>query len=338
MVTRNAPGVARKGVVGAAACALVLAPGCAGGRTPAPTLAPTTPAVATASATAAPSSAAPAGTPAPLSGVPVSDAVARRPVLAVAVGSDPAPRGLDRADVIIEEITTPIRYLALYQSRDASVVGPITQTRPVDAQLLPVARPAVAYSGGPSGFVQQLQRSGVMDLGYLTHPASYQDSASGLFAATATLYALTDGAASSPPLLTFAAPGQSFATKGAVPAREVVVTMPGAPTQKWTYVAAARAWQRDDPGIRVSNLILQEVPYKQVELRHGKGVFVASARALGSGRSTVLSGPAAVGGQWLRPGPRQVTNYLDAADVPVRLAPGSTWVVLVPPGSNVARR
>jgi hypothetical protein len=280
----------------------------------------------------------PAGTPAPLTGVPVDDTVARRPALAVTVGSEPAPKGLDRADVVIEEITTPVRYVALYQSRDATLVGPITQTRPVDAQLLPVLRPVVAYSGGPSGFVQQLQKAGVTDVGYLTHPSSYQASASGLYAATATLYGQADGAPAPPPLLTFATSGQSFATSGAVPAREVVVTMPDAPTQRWTYVPAARAWQRDGMGIRVSNLILQEVPYKQVELRHGKGVFVPSARVLGSGRSTVLSGPAAASGQWLRPGPKQVTNYLDAADVPLRLAPGPTWVLLVPPGSKVARR
>ncbi|MFL6128109.1 MAG: DUF3048 domain-containing protein [Mycobacteriales bacterium] len=269
----------------------------------------------------------------------VAEAVAHRPVLAVLVGSDPAPTGLDRADVVIEEVTTPVRYLALYQSRDASLVGPITQTRPVDAQLLPVVRPAVAYSGGPSGFVQQLQRSGVTDLGYLTHPSSYQSSASGLFAATPTLYALTGSPpAPPPPLLTFATSGQSFATTGAVPAHEVVLSMPGASTQRWTYVTAARVWQRDGMDVRVTNLILQEVPYKQVELRHGKGVYVPSARALGAGRSTVLSGPSAAGGQWLRPGPKQVTNYLDAGAVPLRLAPGPTWVVLVPPGSTVTRR
>ncbi len=31
-----------------------------------------------------------------------------------------------------------------------------------------------------------------------------------------------------------------------------------------------------------------------------------------------------------------MTGYVDAAGVPLRFAPGPTWVVLLPPGSTVA--
>lgn len=321
----------------AAACFGLLVAGCGSTPSAAPRTAPLEPAAPTTAAAPAPP-AAPTGTPAPLTGLPVSAAVARRPVLAVAVGSSPAPRGLDRADIVVEEISAPVRYVALYQSRDAASVGPVTQTRPVDAQLLAVGRPAVAYSGGPRGFVTQLQRAGVVDIGYQTQPSAYQPDGSSLYAPTSTLFGLARGALPASAQLTFAGAGQPFATEGAGRAGQVLAAMPGAPAQQWTYVPASRTWQRSDLGVRVTNLILQEVPYRQVELQHGQGVLVPSARVVGSGRCTVLSGSATVRGQWIRKGAKQVTNFLDPAGVPLRLAPGPTWVVLLPPGSSVTVR
>jgi hypothetical protein len=284
-------------------------------------------------------SVAPVGVPAPLTGVEVSAAVQRRPVVAVAIGSSPAPRGLDRADIVVEEISSSPRYLALFQSRDSDTVGPVTQTRPVDAQLLAGGHPAIAYTGGPKGFVTQLHRAGVLDLGYPTQPAAYRTSGAGLYVSTATLFGLARSAAPASPRLTHAAEGEPFATKGAAKAARLSVTIPGAAPQQWSYLPASKSWQRADLAVPVTNLVFQEVEYRQIEVQKGSGVLVPSARvATGSGRSTVASGPVVVVGQWIRKGLKQVTNFLDAADVPLRLAPGSTWVVLLPRGSKVAVR
>lgn len=320
-----------------AACFGVLVAGC--GSTPAatPRTAPQQSGPATSAAPGP--SVAPVGVPAPLTGLPVTEAVQRRPVLAVAVGSSPAPRGLDRADIVVEEISSPVRYVALYQSRDADTVGPVTETRPVDAQLLAGGKPAIAYTGGPKGFVGQLQRVGVVDLGYPTQPAAYRADGSTFYVATSTLFGLARGAAPASPRLTYAEAGDPFATKGAGKAAQVAVTIPGAATQRWAYVPASSSWQRADLKVPVTNLVFQEVEYREIEVQKGSGVLVPSARvAVGSGRSTVLSGPAAVSGQWIRKGYKQVTNFLDPAGVPLRLAPGSTWVVLLPPGSKVTVR
>ena len=65
---------------------------------------------------------------APLTGLPVaSPADAARPAVALDVAG-PDPRGLSSADVVFEEITSPVRYIAVYQSRQAAGVGPITAT------------------------------------------------------------------------------------------------------------------------------------------------------------------------------------------------------------------
>jgi hypothetical protein len=40
----------------------------------------------------------------------------------------------------------------------------------------------------------------------------------------------------------------------------------------------------------------------------------------------------------VRKGPRQLTNYLDAAGTLLRLAAGSSWLLLAPAGTAVTRR
>src|SRR5580658_2672033 len=93
--------------------------GCSAGTAATPT--PTSPASVTSSADPQGGSAATiskptgsagaAGTVAPLTGLTVTAATAQRPAVAVAVaGSDPV--GLGSADLVFEEITSPVRYLA----------------------------------------------------------------------------------------------------------------------------------------------------------------------------------------------------------------------------------
>ena len=73
---------------------------------------------------------------APLTGLTVTAATAQRPAVAVAVaGSDPV--GLGSADLVFEEMTSPVRYLAVFQSAQARQVGPVTSTRPRTARRCP---------------------------------------------------------------------------------------------------------------------------------------------------------------------------------------------------------
>jgi len=320
-----------------AACIGLLAAGCGSAPAASPRTAPQDSASASSPPAASGSSIAPIGVPAPLTGSPVSVAVQRRPVVAVAVGSTPAPRGLDRADIVVEEVTSPVRYVALYQSRDADTVGPVTETRPVDGQLLAVGRPAVAYAGGRPGFVVQLRGSGAVDLGRASHPELYRRSGTAWYVSTAALFGAARGALPALPQLTFAEADDRLATRGVVAARDVTIAPPGSAPTRWTWVPAARAW-RSDRGLQVSNVIVQEVGYKRIEPTKGSDATVPSARALGSGTCTVLSGESAVPCQWVRKGPRQLTNYLDAAGVPLRLAAGSSWLLLAPDGTRVIRR
>jgi hypothetical protein len=40
-------------------------------------------------------------------------------------------------------------------------------------------------------------------------------------------------------------------------------------------------------------------------------------------------------GTWSKPGLGDITNFLDAAHLPMVFLPGPTWIILAPPGTRV---
>jgi hypothetical protein len=93
------------------------------------------------------------GPAAPLTGLPTTDDVVARPVLAVKIDNAPTARpqvGLDAADVVFEERVEggAVRFIALYQSQLPDRVGPVRSARPIDVAVLgSFAHPVLAYSG-----------------------------------------------------------------------------------------------------------------------------------------------------------------------------------------------
>ena len=61
---------------------------------------------------------------APLTGLPATARSAGRAAVAVPLSSD-QPQGLAAADVVFEEMSSPLRYIAVFQSRDDSSAGPV---------------------------------------------------------------------------------------------------------------------------------------------------------------------------------------------------------------------
>jgi hypothetical protein len=271
------------------------------------------------------------GSPAPLTGQPVSPGISTRSAVAVAVAGS-SPVGLDRADIVLEEISTPIRWVAVFQSRDAATVGPVATTRPADTMILGVLRPAYAFRGGPTGMVQIAESSSVLAVNSVRRPDRFTARGADLFASTTVIRSGVRAPAALP-LLVYAEPDPIPAV-GAKPARQVVLTLPRAAAQTWRYDDKAKLWRRvsGGPAVAAANLIVQTVPYKQAGRA---GAEVPSARVFGSGASTVFPGPSAISGRWTKPGGAAVTNYVDSESVPVRLVPGNTWIVLAPTGATV---
>jgi hypothetical protein len=336
----------RATTVGAALAMLgCLAAGCASGSSGAitdPSASVSVPtSVPSSSAPSASASAVPAAT-FPLTGLGTSSkAAASARVMAAALSASygqPQPAGAAQADTVYVEYSDTVRMIALFQSKAAATIGPIAQTRPVDGQILGLFQPGYANTGGPAGFVSQLDQATLSDLSPAHDPSAYTTTASGVTTSTAALRKTTATTPAPTTLLTFGS-----ATSSLDPAARAVhtVTVPavaGFPAVTWTYDAKSGTWRTNDQVMSAGSpttLIFQQVTYKGVQLHHPGGAIVPSARVFGSGVATVLSGPNAITGVWTKPGNVAVTNYADSKGVPLSFRPGVTWVLLIPSGTRV---
>jgi Protein of unknown function (DUF3048) N-terminal domain/Protein of unknown function (DUF3048) C-terminal domain len=289
-------------------------------------------------------SAAVPGSVAPLTGLSVTAAIAQRPAVAVAVaGSDPV--GLGFADLVFQELTGPVRYLAVFQSAEPSTVGPVTSTRPTDGQALSVLHPLTSYDGGTTAFISVLDATKIIDDGYARHASLYSGGSGGPTVSTAALAAAGRSDGPPPELFGYRQPGDSLASADETHPTSVRVEAPGEQAEQWNFDADTNRWVQTAGGPRVSvaNLVVQIVSFKTVYLSRKYGQTVQSALFTGKGAATAFSGTApgesggtGAAGSWAKPGIAAVTNYFDAAGQPMSFEPGPTWVVLAPAGTRTS--
>jgi Protein of unknown function (DUF3048) C-terminal domain/Protein of unknown function (DUF3048) N-terminal domain len=326
--------------VGATAAGLALS-ACSSAASPvSPAAGSSSPASAGASPTASPASV--SRRLAPLTGLPAaSGAAARRPAAAVVLGG-PDPTGLTSADVVFQEFSSPVRYIAVFQSRSATV-GPVTGTQPTDVVALSVLHPVIGYDGAAAPyFANELDKSPVKDAGYSRDPSLYTAGAQGLTVSTRAVASAVPGVPAPPPLFQYrgAESGAStLATTGQSRRQSARVAIPGYGTEDWKFNQHANAWvlAGGGPRVRVANVVVQRVPYKQIGIDARLGRTTEIAQLIGTGRAEVLSGGGTfASGTWAKPHIGTVTVYLDSSGTPMSFQPGSTWIILAPPGTHVS--
>jgi len=297
---------------------------------------------------------------APLTGLPLSDPVKlNRPALAVKVDNAPAARpqsGLDVADVVYEEVVEggATRFVAVFQSADADLVGPVRSVRPSDPDILTAFGALFAYSGGTPKFIDLLRSApGVTDVGvdkldegsdkpYTRRPG--RAAPNNLYTSTAKIYAKAPPGGRPPARFAeFLPAGQPFAATGATPAVNLTATV-GLTTATFDYDQASNTYRRsglvDGAGaVAPATVIVQFTGYQaspgDVDVN---GNAVEKANTVGSGDAIVVSGGMAVRGKWSKPSASAYTTYTDAAGAPIKLVPGRTWVELVRNGAAATTR
>jgi DUF3048 family protein len=287
--------------------------------------------------------------PAPLTGSPAASAAAtNRPAVALVIaGSD--PWGLRSADVVFEEFAAPVRYVAVYQSRQAGSAGPITSTQPPDVQVLTVLHPLIGYNGAKAPFfIGALDKSKVTDAGFGGHPSLYTATPQGLAASTSAISQGVRGSGAPPPLFRYRGAdsgADTLATNGVSRASSVRVTIPGNGTQDWAFDSHADRWKLTSggPKAKAANLVIQTVSYKEIGINRAFGVTVQNAQVVGTGRAEVFSGSAsgdgggtAATGSWSKPHLGAVTNYFDDKGFPMAFEAGPTWIILAPSGTQIS--
>jgi hypothetical protein len=284
--------------------------------------------------------------PAPLTDLPAASAAGagQRAIALVLSGSD--PHGLTAADVVYQEFAAPVRYIAVFQSKQATGVGPLTGTQPTDGQALSVLHPLFGYDGGTRVFIKVLDRTSVTDLGFRTHRSLYASAPHGVTASTKAVLLASRGSGAPPQIFYFrgAATGRStLATTRLSRPSAAQVSIPGYGTESWAFDSQAGLWALTGggPRVQVANVVVQTVQYKHAVVSHRAGTTVPSARPIGKGSVEVLSGSAggsgvAATGVWSKPHLNQLTNYFDNNGYPMAFQPGPTWVIFAPRGTRVS--
>ena len=288
---------------------------------------------------------------APLTGMPVSDpAIANRIAVAVKVDNDPAARpqaGLDKADVVYEEITEGItRFVAVFQSTDADAIGPVRSVRPADPVIVSPLNGLFAFSGGSPAAVALVTSAGLEtvtenDTDTLRR-RSGRRAPYNLYTSTSALFAKAPAGSNAPPRFAqFLKQGEPFSPAGATPAAKVTVQAAPGVTATYDWDPASSTFKRSTNGtahamedggqIAPTNVIVQFTPYS----RFVSDSKVTFPEVTGSGEAVFFAGGSTVRGRWSKSGPTAVTTYTDAAGAPVSLPPGRTLVELVAPGSGI---
>lgn len=268
-----------------------------------------------------------------------------RPVLAVKVENYPDARpqaGLNAADVVFEELVEGgiTRFVALYQCQDAPRVGPVRSARTADPDILAAfRRPILAYSGGAPNVVRVVNEADLVPIDETRGGAAFTRDPSrpaphNLYGSTKALYRVARSKEGPPePVFTYAEEVDLRSR------RATRVHLPFSTTYAdvwWTWSRREHAWLRshgDEPhleegGVRISatNVVVQVV-----EVVIGpRGGISPHLELTGSGRAYVFRDGRMILGRWERESPREPTRFLAKDGTEIPLAPGRTWVELLP--------
>lgn len=284
---------------------------------------------------------------APLTGVVAADpSVLARPSLAAKIDNHPSARpqvGLETTDIVFEELVEGglTRYVAVWHSNVPAELGPIRSIRPMDPDIISPLGGIVAYSGGQERFVVMMRNTPVHNAIHGQRdadPFMYRGKNAPaphnvLVKAQELVSQRTDLA---PPQQHFSFADSALAATAAregSPVAGIDLRFGSASTPSWRWDAAAERWMRsqsakpdtDFAGAQLSavNVVVVRVPVTVSQ-------SVPKTELIGSGEAWVLSGGKAVHATWSKGDRDAVIRLVDDTGAVVRLAPGNTWVELVP--------
>jgi len=289
---------------------------------------------------------------APLTGEQVEVGSLDHPSLAAKIDNNIRARpqvGLGRADIVYEILVEggATRHIAVWHSDVPEEVGPIRSVRPVDPDIVSPLGGIFAYSGGQFRFVVAMQNAPVYNA---IHGQS--DTADTIFRGDnapaphnvivrAPQIIAEQSALSAPPqFFPFSdSIAAATATKEGSATARIGLRFSAGNTPAWTWDAESERWlrlmhggdiDRDASGDQLSavNVVTLRVPVQVIQ-------SIPTVDLQGSGEAWVSTGGATVRATWSKNGLTGVIRLLDEDGVAVRLAPGNTWVELVPLAGNV---
>lgn len=279
----------------------------------------------------------------------------KRPPLAVKIDnvSDALPQsGVNNADVVVEELVEGglTRLMAIYQCNKAGTVGPIRSARISDADILALLHGSVlGYSGAnPNDMPPIIAHSKAVLLSQDANPQYYYRSTAHI--APHNVYSSTTkilrAGISRRKALKAPKPLFSYGTidSGAKPAHTVSISWPAA-SASWRW--SKNTWLRTQDGsidrqsdgrqLSATNVVVMSVNIASTGLRDVLGTPSPEDITVGSNPVWVLRDGKMIQGTWHRPKIGSGLTFRDKHGHLIKLAPGRTWLELLPTGSKPVR-
>ncbi len=293
----------------------------------------------------------------PLTGVAV-DAVVNRPAVAIKIENTHLARpqsGLEQADVVWETIVEfdVSRLIAVFQSQvPTEVVGPVRSVRPMDPLIVAPLHGPLVFSGGQAGILALIPKAGIQSISHDAGAAglariSSRSAPHNVYGDVATFMANADSSHSAPPPEQFAfaaTAAEAGAVVSGTPASTLAFKLSSQSVPTWTWDAASSLWLRSEgttAAMAASGARLTATNVVSVVAGHPASGFGAQAGAsvptyslVGEGSATVATGGRTVAATWRKTAQDQPLQLFAADGSPLLLAPGTTWVELVPQGSG----
>jgi Protein of unknown function (DUF3048) N-terminal domain/Protein of unknown function (DUF3048) C-terminal domain len=290
---------------------------------------------------------------APLTGQPGDPGFLSRPALIVKVDNTPkafvVQEGIDQADVVVvEQVEGGVTRLAVVFHSHDTVVGPVRSARTSDIAIARnFGRPLFAFSGANGGVLAMVRETDALvdagvdrggDIGGVYGRNRRGTGLLRFFIPTQELYAVMGGEGQAPPpLFTYRPAGQP---SNGGPVNGLNVTYGGGRlTTTMTYEWNGTSWDRSQDGrahvmangprISPANVVVLVTPYRDSGFVDVTGAPSPEAVLEGGGEAFVLTDGKLVGGRW-QIGPDGRIALFDAANLPIGLTPGPTWLELSP--------
>lgn len=253
--------------------------------------------------------------------------------------------GLNRTDIVFEELVEGglSRYVAIWQSDLPDSIGPVRSIRPMDPDIASPFKGIIAYSGGKLKFIYMMRDTQVENLMHgLAKTAKYmsrtdlREAPHNVVVKAAKVIADKPNLVAPDQAFTFAAPGDmptavQFGAPRAV--LHAQFSLGNEPSWVWDGEAgvykrrqAGGEWDVDEEGnvLTAKNVIAQIVSTSR---EYG---YVPKAVVIGKGTAHISTGGKTFTVQWTKRDRNSFTAFTFQDGNVVKLAPGNTWIELVP--------
>ncbi|MGH2751074.1 MAG: DUF3048 domain-containing protein [Actinomycetota bacterium] len=283
-------------------------------------------------------------------GKPRNENLVDRPAVAIKVENDPVAyplSGLEDADIVYEELVEGgvTRFMAIYHCGDTRKAGPIRSARIVDASIMSPTTRILAFSGGNQSVLDNLSDHEIVQIDESAAGGAMQRVPRAGLASEHTLYGNSaklrkvgqDDYDDAPPGgFQFGDIEDNGRTR---PARNVTIDFSASTSvgyefngERYARSQAGAPFESEGHGqIGVENVIVEEHTVNLSEIVDVTGTpSVELADETGSGKATLFRDGRAIQGTWERESVDDAVVFRTRAGDDMVLAPGSTWIHLVP--------